>query len=60
MVDQSIEIDENTFLSGSFNSNGDYELGLKSNSLKYDGLSIEEVDVKIDSDNGRLEIKNIK
>ena len=60
LFDQSIEIDENTFLSGSFNSNGDYELGLKSNSLKYDGLSIEEVDVKMDSDNGRLEIKNIK
>lgn len=60
LFNQSIEIDENTFLSGSFNSNGDYELGLKSNSLKYDGLSIEEVDVKMDSDNGRFEIKNIK
>ena len=59
LFNKSVEIDENTFLSGVFKSNGDYELSLKSDLFKYSDLSISDVDLRVNNQNGRINIKNI-
>ena len=59
LFNEMIDIDENTFLSGDFKSNGDYTLNLKSNFIKYDDFIAENVDAIINNHKSKIEIEKI-
>ena len=59
LFNKMIDIDENTFLSGNFKSNGDYSVSLKSNFVKYDDFTAENIDANINNYNGKIDIKKV-
>ena len=64
-IDNKLEIDENTFISGNFNSNGKFNINLKSNYLNYDQIKSEDIDFRFSNtigsiDVGKLDSKLVK
>ena len=59
LFNKMIDIDDNTFLSGDFKSNGDYSLSLKSNFIKYDDFKAENIDASVNNKNGKINIKKV-
>lgn len=60
IIDNKLELDQSTFLSGDFKSNGDYEIGVKSNYINYDDIRSENIDLKYSNNGGSLTVKKLK
>ena len=49
-------MDENTFISGNFNSNGEFNINLKSNYLNYDQIKSEDIDFRFSNTIGSIDV----
>ena len=60
LINSKLDLDESTFVSGNFKSDGDYELGVKSNYINYDNIETENIDLKFSNNGGEFKIKKLK
>ncbi|MBL6649646.1 MAG: translocation/assembly module TamB [Flavobacteriaceae bacterium] len=56
LLDNNLDIDENTFVSGNFKSNGEFNFNLKSKYLNYNQIKSEDIDLKFSNTVGSIDI----
>ena len=60
LINSKLDLDESTFVSGNFKSDGDYEIAVKSNYINYDNIETENIDLKFSNNGGEFKIKKLK
>ena len=60
LFNSGILIDENTFVKGTFESSGSYQLSLESSKMKYNDIALESVELNINNNEGYIKVRDLK
>ncbi len=60
LFNSGLLVDENTFIKGLFEEDGSYQLSLESSKIEYNDISLENIELSANNEDGYINISNLK